>query len=133
MAEQTHTALVARINRYVSARAADPQAIGVGINHEAMALLSEAAIALSAPPPRWQDIATAPSDGTPIDVWLGDGEKDEIDFYCGPSGTRRSASWSYRDGKFRPLMGLTPVVTIQPTHWMPLPAPPSPEGAASRP
>lgn len=74
----------------------------------------------------WQDISTAPKDGTVFDVWLGgpDIDEDDIEFYCGV-GTRRSASWHYLNGKFRPCAGLSSIPTfVHPTHWQPLPAPP---------
>lgn len=78
----------------------------------------------------WQPIETAPKDGSLVDVWLGNAEVDEVEFYC-DRGTRRATGWHYRNGKFRPHMGLgLPVVTVTPTHWMPLPAPPS--GAAAK-
>jgi hypothetical protein len=72
----------------------------------------------------WQPIETAPKDGTVIDVWLGDADAPEVDFYC-TFGTRRSAGWQWRQGKFRPVHGMhVPVVGVQPTHWMPLPEAP---------
>jgi hypothetical protein len=72
----------------------------------------------------WQPIENAPKDGTVIDVWLGDADAEDVEFYC-TRGTRRSAGWSWRQGKFRPEMGLgMPVVTVRPTHWMPLPSAP---------
>lgn len=73
----------------------------------------------------WQPIETAPKDGTVIDVWLGDADAPEVDFYC-TFGTRRSPGWRWRQGKFRPVHGIhVPVLGVQPTHWMPLPAPPA--------
>lgn len=76
----------------------------------------------------WQDISTAPKDGTIIDVWLGDAEQADIDFYC-PDGSRRSTDWRWQSGKFRPVMGLSIAVTlVQPTHWRRIPEPPHPAG-----
>lgn len=73
----------------------------------------------------WRPIETAPRDGTVIDVWLGDADEEDVDFYCTP-GTRRSPAWGFIAGRFRPLIGLsTPMTTfVQPTHWMPMPGPP---------
>lgn len=74
----------------------------------------------------WQDISTAPKDGTVFDVWLGglDIDEDDIEFYCGVA-TRRSANWHYLNGKFRPCAGLSSIPTfIHPSHWRPRPAPP---------
>lgn len=74
---------------------------------------------------KWLTIEKAPKDGTVIDVWLGDATDSEIEFYC-TAGTKRSPGWAWRNGKFRPLGGLTAITTfVTPTHWMPLPLPPS--------
>ncbi len=72
----------------------------------------------------WQPIETAPKDGTVFDVWLGDCDENDRQFYC-TGKTRRSPGWAWAREKFRPCGGL-PVVTVfvQPTYWMPLPAPP---------
>jgi hypothetical protein len=83
----------------------------------------------AAPPPQtWQPIETAPKDGTLIDVWLGDGSAEDVEFYCASRRSRRSTNWHWREGKFRPFVGLgMPIVTVRPTHWMALPAPPEGE------
>lgn len=73
----------------------------------------------------WQPIETAPRNGTIIDVWLGTADLDDVAFYCGPSGSRRAADWVWVGGKFRPAMGLQMPVSVEPTHWMPLPEPPA--------
>lgn len=85
--------------------------------------LAEAAIA-AYEKAMWRPIEEAPKDGTIIDVWLGDAEPADIDFYCTP-GTRRSCGWSWRDGKFRPLGGLSATMPtfVQPTHFRHLPKP----------
>lgn len=73
----------------------------------------------------WQPIATAPKNGAVFMVWLGDADTEMVSFYCLP-GTRLSCGWAWRAGKFRPIVGLAmPVVSVQPTHWMELPDPPS--------
>lgn len=83
-------------------------------------------------PMDWQDISTAPKDGTVIDVWLK-GTLSDIKFYCStpPHKIRRgeyggrSVAWHYLNGKFRPFLGgLTLTTFIEPTHWQPLPSPP---------
>ena len=73
----------------------------------------------------WQPIETAPKDGTIIDVWLGDCDEGDRQFYC-TGNTRRSPGWWWSGGKFRPLGGLHPLVPVfvEPTHWMPLPKAP---------
>lgn len=88
------------------------------------ALASTPPASVPVEPSGWQDISTAPKDGTRIDVWLGDGDAEDIEFYCA-KGSRRSTDWHWKSGRFRPAMGLQiPVVTVRPTHWMPLPSPP---------
>lgn len=73
----------------------------------------------------WQQIETAPRDGTVIDVWLGDCDESDRQFYC-DADTRRSPAWGWKNGKFRPCSEFpgTMTVFVQPTHWMPLPQPP---------
>lgn len=75
----------------------------------------------------WRPIETAPKDGIIIDVWLGNADDSETEFYC-PDGTKRSSAWVWGNGKFRPVTGLPGMMTVfvQPTHWQPLPA--APEG-----
>lgn len=78
----------------------------------------------------WQSIETAPRDGSIFDVWLGDAEHADLNFYCTP-GTLRSCNWYWKDGKFRPALGLHTIPTfIVPTHWRPLPSPPSKQEGA---
>lgn len=71
----------------------------------------------------WQTMESAPRDGTPIDVWLGDAEDADVQFYCAPE-TRRSPAWSWQKDKWRPVGGLGSPVFVQPTHWRHLPSPP---------
>jgi hypothetical protein len=72
----------------------------------------------------WRDIESVPLDGTIVDVWLGDGDAEDVEFYCAP-GSRRGADWHWRQGRMRPYLGLgLPVVTVRPTHWRHRPAPP---------
>lgn len=78
----------------------------------------------AATPLTWRSMATAPRDGTPINVWLGDAQKADAEFYCVP-GTRFSAGWQWVNGKFRPIGGLPGIpVFVQPTRWMPIPGAP---------
>jgi hypothetical protein len=73
---------------------------------------------------QWRPIETAPRDGTVIDVWLGNAEPGDVEFYCTP-GTKRACDWHWFRGKFRPRLGLQAMPTfVVPTHWRPLPPPP---------
>jgi hypothetical protein len=68
--------------------------------------------------PDWQDISTAPRDGT--DVLIGLGDTIAIGFYCPENDPRLPPGWIWagEDLWFR----------CEPTHWMPLPAPPKEVG-----
>lgn len=70
----------------------------------------------------WQPIETAPKDGTRIDVWSGHRQADVCWLDC---------VWEYRNSK--PFQGWfwtnddgEPILVEDVTHWMPLPAPPTP-------
>ncbi len=92
-------------------------------------LLRKAAALLAEAPPRdgWQPIETAPKNGTVFNVWLGWADDEDAAFYC-VAGSRFSAGWRWKEGRWRPAMGLhLPVVTVQPTHWRPIPSPPKVE------
>lgn len=93
----------------------------------------------------WQDISTAPKDGTPVDLWIVSDEHgsdvDLVSFYC--NGLDRfNAKTRRREGRVTgmvwgrrgPNTGWYPhgglpgmAMTVEPTHWMPLPTPPHPE------
>jgi hypothetical protein len=83
----------------------------------------------TAPPPaqpayRWQDIATAPKDGT--DVLLGWFELPGMKM-------RRVGFWHDRENAWVDVHRVLHNHDSPPTHWMPLPGPPSPEGTAPPP
>lgn len=65
--------------------------------------------------PRWQDISTAPKDGTPILVFVRTDEGAEMQQVAVHDGDRLYP-WAVSDGSsyHRDLF----------THWMPLPPPP---------
>lgn len=75
----------------------------------------------------WQDIASAPRDGTEIDIWIGN--SPIVD------GGYRIVNcwWSAVDGYwFGPMGGPARDLRQQagvPTHWRPLPEPPTPESS----
>ena len=62
----------------------------------------------------WQPIATAPKDGTLVDLWLDKGDTRRI---TGCYWSESGLCWT--DGDRYYLKG-----RVQPTHWMPLPEPP---------
>lgn len=83
---------------------------------------------------KWQPMATAPKDGTIVDLWCETDEWEQAKFYfghtcCGvPDQTRwqgRVQECVYRDG-WRPAQGNSRLHRIEatPTHWTPLPLPP---------
>lgn len=73
----------------------------------------------------WQPIETAPKDGSVFDVWLGNADESDRDFYCTVGGFR-APGWHWLNGKFRPFLhGISITCFQEPTHWMPLPDAPN--------
>lgn len=78
----------------------------------------------------WQPIETAPKDGRDILVWmpLGDGRGNPtvavVDWYV----ANGESHWRIAEGVFGPL-----ALDFPPTHWMPLPEPPTAPPTASEP
>jgi hypothetical protein len=84
---------------------------------------------------QWQPIETAPKDGTPVLLWERDETHDAdaitigayVDFACiEVRDFQRQEPGSYRSGWYDNIQGHC---ELQPTHWMPLPSPPSLAGA----
>lgn len=70
----------------------------------------------------WQPIATAPRDGTRIDIWDPDcGGIRVADAYW--SGGQKSGGWHAPNQDYDGMDGL--YAKDGPTHWRPLPAPPA--------
>lgn len=71
----------------------------------------------------WQDISTAPKDGTII-VWspMGGGKVFFAQWDDNRYATTPKPYWRFSDER---IWGTTAVRKAQPTHWRPLPAPPS--------
>jgi len=77
----------------------------------------------SEPPAHWQPIETAPKDGTLIIVWMRDEAPHRAWQYLNGQlspNLLALASWTNHNGG-----GWVSFHPGQPTHWMPLPAPPS--------
>ncbi len=83
-------------------------------------------LALSAPAEEgWRPIETAPTDGTPVDLWVDIVEEAPNSFHL-ENEPHRVARTYYAD--YRWFGGEWP---WKPTHWRPLPAPPAEEGGQS--
>lgn len=110
---------------------------GAPTRQRAKPLLKEAADALDAKDKRiaelgaagWQPIDTAPKDGTRVDVWVR-----PWDAFASGNPNRITNAW-FEDGKWkRILSGWTMDIKDcgAPTHWRPVPIPPSfPTGDAN--
>ena len=75
----------------------------------------------------WRDIKTAPKDGTPILLWAPDYFEDNphavVGEWCDRVGAWSSEVGMMEDGP----IGDDPELCNGPSHWMPLPLPPSPD------
>lgn len=111
----------------------------MGLRRESVFLpaLQQATSTPSAAVGEWQDIASAPRDGTYIDLWAGDDEDGERftgaywgfpQHSCGEYG-RLCDSCPPREGwvdsTFNTYIGGEDGVGDDPTHWMPQPQPPA--------
>lgn len=73
----------------------------------------------------WQDISTAPKDGTVVLVY-GFSESDYVDLEDGEPGITRSTYPAYVSIQKHIWWLAGELYQIRlPTHWMPLPAPPT--------
>ena len=78
----------------------------------------------------WQPIETAPRDGTVIDLWVGgarfaDCRWGKPDHCCGEAGQYCDSEWHGQpEGWVVTDWNEVLCVDDDPTHWMPLPAPP---------
>lgn len=69
----------------------------------------------------WQDISTAPRDGTPIDLWVPWNPEDVSAGRRFADAYRKAGEW-WASGE--DYDGYDARISGQPTHWMPHPSPP---------
>jgi hypothetical protein len=98
--------------------------------HAAFQLQAEAVLRAAFPIlAAWQPIETAPRDGTAVVGWTGYGCSILAwvdDQPCSSDDPGMAAGWLARDGEACPACPALGVEAQgQPTHWMPLPAPPA--------
>jgi len=76
----------------------------------------------------WQDISTAPKDGTLIDIWIGRERRTDVcwrmsedqphrEWWCARELTAEWHEWGW--------CNLGQEYSVAPTHWMPLPRAPA--------
>ena len=66
----------------------------------------------------WQNIETAPKDGTEV-------------LLRSARGRIADGAWGQSDGRANPNCWVWPYINQEPTHWQPLPPAPSTEGEAN--
>jgi hypothetical protein len=86
---------------------------------------SVSALTGECPSRRWQPIATAPKEGADVLLWSS--SPSHADYYIGRYEAGESGAWDTEAGWFS-----DDGADIDPTHWMPLPAPPIALGFEAR-
>jgi hypothetical protein len=74
----------------------------------------------------WQDISTAPKDGTGIRIAWGGPDNWTTADAMWRDGEWIAAATFYNPQYTKPPMSYGESVVAKPTHWQPLPAPPEP-------
>lgn len=76
----------------------------------------------------WQDISTAPRDGTPMQGWVHEINRGvsavETRTYWEPKIRFEAGEWEYKHSHGWFFMNMVSWIERHPTHWMPLPTPP---------
>jgi hypothetical protein len=109
-----------------SAAAADK--LATNIRREIEQILAAWNRRAPAVPPNWQDIATAPKDGSVLLGWIVAPQEDWLDAFEAPSLIHWDAG--FKSSISERKAGWVAQWRGAPTHWMPLPPPPE---AASQP
>lgn len=73
----------------------------------------------------WRDIKTAPRDGTRVDLWLPTAKRFAYGFFYDDHYRTKSKPRPYWRTDSEDLFGVAWQRANQPTHWRPLPPPPS--------
>lgn len=85
----------------------------------------------------WQPIETAPKDGSPMLLWDAEREIPIVGMWVSFAGTNSPESYEPAYSGWDSMSGvptwLDASPDAQPTHWMPLPAPPVRDEEAERP
>ena len=83
-----------------------------------------------ASPDQWQPIETAPKDGTNIDIWIGRERRTDVRWRMSQDSPNRVwwCELAFDDWKDRWIWSnLAQEFSVSPTHWMPMPSPPTEE------
>jgi hypothetical protein len=81
-------------------------------------------------PDQWQPIETAPKDGTNIDIWIGRERRTDVRWRMSQDSPNRVwwCELAFDDWKDRWIWSnLAQEFSVSPTHWMPMPSPPTEE------
>ena len=78
--------------------------------------------------PEWQPIETAPKTSSSILVWVPENKCTFCVTWIGPQETCESGGWSIFGGGWR--ICSTRDMVQRPSHWMPLPEPPTQENGS---
>lgn len=74
----------------------------------------------------WQDISTAPKDGTRVLVWSAAAQQAYVAAWMTALEDRDDSTWIFaRDLNFADPSRAIAFAVAKPTHWMPLPKPPA--------
>lgn len=120
---ERHNAEIQRLGNAVRDGSATPEMAYAWLTHPYVCtsdmVKAAARIMASAPPAVWQPIETAPKDGTPVLLLWFDAE-------TGAAPMHRVGFWHSREQAWCDTHRVLHNQHSHPTHWMPLPSPPTP-------